>query len=1228
MSLKRRLLACTGTVLAACTGLALSTPALAIDNPEVEGNSTKATANAFTLNNGDSVSGQTTGSSTTTTTLGSADYFRIKTSAQPLGIYRHQLALTATGTAGHAVTIRGLSQSSNVISTTSDVTFQTGSTTTSPARAVYWYGFGKQEEIYYRVTGGSTTTGTYTATLTDTVVTPTTLSGTLYAGNFTFKINSVSGSADTEMWLYDSNYNALQNNVPASSGPAGADDALSGGGLSSFARNNLPAGTYTMAIGLYNFANNQPSLAPDWGSGNVLDFANAVASSIVNNSSAYTVNLAVSDSSGNTQTSSDLSIPVGANGLVHFVQFTVTNAPVPTGVGTATPNPVGAGSGTTLSIAVTPAPGSNLGNITQVKANISALTGNVGDTAVVFTPDGMGNWTYAATAGASTGSKSVAYTITDSGCSCDGTGSFSVSVVPPPPANDTCSTAIALSLGVPADSDNTNALTNDGLAPSCQANVAKGIWYTYTAASDAIFTYSGCGTGFDSVLTLYTITDCSNTATWTQVGCDDDSCAGGEPGPGGATSGAGTAPVITNVLQFNGQKIYARLQSYSSNFGQTRVTVTSTGAAGACCNNNTGACSITASGNCTGSTVTWNTGQSCGVPPCAQTGACCNDTTGACSTTTSAGCLTGSTWNSAQTCGVPPCLASGSCCSAGPVYACSVTTQTACPSGSTWNTGGTCSPNLCAPVPSNDLCTNAIPLYVNTLEIGNNASATGDATEGPAPSCQANSKLAVWYTFTAPATAAYKISACGSLQDSILTVLSGADCGSLTQLTGGCNDDDCAGGEAGPGGGSGSTLASVINSLTLTAGTTYRVRLSTYSSTSTEGVYQLLITYVNSANVGSCCIGTNACILADSAANCPSGTYVAATTCTPDPCNRACCFPNGDCTFVSNTACMTASGTPGGVGTSCTPNMCMVPQEACCTSTGDCTLAAAATCTSNGGTPGGLGSVCEPNTCPQPERCCFANGTCTKVLGGTCITNGGTPSGAGVCDPNTCPQPVACCFADGTCTFGLTCNGGVAGGLGSVCEPNSCPQPVACCKADGSCTFGLPAACTDGTPGANGSTCTPNTCPQPVACCFADGNCTFVLAASCTGTPGASGSSCTPNDCPQPVTGTCCRGTTCNTSVAEASCTAPGAGIGAVYAAGPLGNNCNVTNNRAAPCCYPDFNKTAGVTVQDIFDYLAAWFAGSPYARYAGDGTGGAPTAQSIFDFLAAWFAGPCPAYP
>ena len=54
-------------------------------------------------------------------------------------------------------------------------------------------------------------------------------------------------------------------------------------------------------------------------------------------------------------------------------------------------------------------------------------------------------------------------------------------------------------------------------------------------------------------------------------------------------------------------------------------------------------------------------------------------------------------------------------------------------------------------------------------------------------------------------------------------------------------------------------------------------------------------------------------------------------------------------------------------------------------------------------------------------------------------------------------------------------------------------------------------------------------------------------------------------------------------------------------------------------CCPADFNGAGGVTVQDIFDFLAAWFAGNPSADF--NGVSGV-TVQDIFDFLAAWFMG------
>ena len=55
------------------------------------------------------------------------------------------------------------------------------------------------------------------------------------------------------------------------------------------------------------------------------------------------------------------------------------------------------------------------------------------------------------------------------------------------------------------------------------------------------------------------------------------------------------------------------------------------------------------------------------------------------------------------------------------------------------------------------------------------------------------------------------------------------------------------------------------------------------------------------------------------------------------------------------------------------------------------------------------------------------------------------------------------------------------------------------------------------------------------------------------------------------------------------------------------------------PPCRADFNGNGVVSVQDIFDFLTAWFAKDPYADVNANG---AITVQDIFDFLSAWFAG------
>ena len=54
------------------------------------------------------------------------------------------------------------------------------------------------------------------------------------------------------------------------------------------------------------------------------------------------------------------------------------------------------------------------------------------------------------------------------------------------------------------------------------------------------------------------------------------------------------------------------------------------------------------------------------------------------------------------------------------------------------------------------------------------------------------------------------------------------------------------------------------------------------------------------------------------------------------------------------------------------------------------------------------------------------------------------------------------------------------------------------------------------------------------------------------------------------------------------------------------------------PACLADFNCSGQLEVQDIFDFLAAWFNNDPNADFNGGGL----SVQDIFDFLTSWFAG------
>ncbi len=77
-----------------------------------------------------------------------------------------------------------------------------------------------------------------------------------------------------------------------------------------------------------------------------------------------------------------------------------------------------------------------------------------------------------------------------------------------------------------------------------------------------------------------------------------------------------------------------------------------------------------------------------------------------------------------------------------------------------------------------------------------------------------------------------------------------------------------------------------------------------------------------------------------------------------------------------------------------------------------------------------------------------------------------------------------------------------------------------------------------------------------------------------------------------------------------------------VIATDTTGCGATTSNEATYTICKADFNCSGGpnaLTVQDIFDYLGAWFAQDPRADFNGiDGL----TVQDVFDFIGAWFVG------
>ena len=369
---------------------------------------------------------------------------------------------------------------------------------------------------------------------------------------------------------------------------------------------------------------------------------------------------------------------------------------------------------------------------------------------------------------------------------------------------------------------------------------------------------------------------------------------------------------------------------------------------------------------------------------------------------------------------------------------------------------------------------------------------------------------------------------------------------------------------------------------------------------------------------GTCCNATTgACSVAyGGAATCPAGALHTQTSCAPGICppSGACCTGtnNTACAIVLNSNSASCTGTYAGVNTTCSPNACF-PADECQTTTWIATVGAnnfdstgASTSTTLAfnlcgiyGPSGGINDVFLRFT--PTVSATFKLDTCGSINDTVLSIHSGCPADA---------SNLIACNDDAATT--------------ATCFDNSTP---------GMTTSVLTASLTAGTQyyirlaGFNGAT-GPFTIniSAPAACCDNDTHaCTLTDIVNCGGTYHPLTLSCSPDPCGPPATGVCCRGATCNATVAQSACTAPTTHAGARFVS--TASACNAPGNRTTPCCEANYNQsttTPTITVQDIFDFLADWFSGSPFARVGGDGTGASPTVQSIFDFLSAWFGGGC----
>jgi hypothetical protein len=267
--------------------------------PEVEPNNDPSTGTVVgCMRAGDSILGLSTGSLTTpgSTLASTADYFRVQMCPLPAGIYRHRLTLTTLGAVGHIGSIVGLDVVDLPPPTITSVEsiLQSSLSTSVPARFCQWYGFGRGEQIDYRVIGTASTTVNYLATLTTDALQPAVIPNVFRAGLVTITTENQGHSTDTELHVYDANLQPipgfLNDDTPA---------ALPGGGsgYQSTLQRTFAQGTYYLLVSRFNMCDHLLTGADDhYQTGDVLGGPDAIVAT--DSTPSSNVSFAITDVTG------------------------------------------------------------------------------------------------------------------------------------------------------------------------------------------------------------------------------------------------------------------------------------------------------------------------------------------------------------------------------------------------------------------------------------------------------------------------------------------------------------------------------------------------------------------------------------------------------------------------------------------------------------------------------------------------------------------------------------------------------------------------------------------------------------------------------------------------------------------------------------------------------------------------------------------------------------------